>query len=151
MVVAQGGQQVNQAGMVDLPQPGDDLGLGRGRDLGEKLGDHVTRVGLLQQAGPEIDQQPGAVLRLELARKLAIAEAIQQTSYDILRVEEGSLYPALQRLLLRGWVKAEWKKTETNRRARFYTLTPAGRKQLGAELSQFEQMIAAIGRVLQDA
>jgi transcriptional regulator len=65
--------------------------------------------------------------------------------------EEGSLYPALQRLLLRGWVKAEWKKTETNRRARFYTLTTAGRKQLGAELSQFEQMIAAIGRVLQDA
>jgi transcriptional regulator len=76
---------------------------------------------------------------------------IQQVSEDILRVEEGSLYPALQRLLLQGWVKAEWKKTETNRRARYYTLTPAGHKQLGVELSQFEQMIAAIGRVLQDA
>jgi PadR family transcriptional regulator PadR len=80
-----------------------------------------------------------------------IALAIKHLSDDVLTVEEGSLYPALQRLLLRGWVKAEWKKTETNRRARFYTLTPAGRKQLGAELSQFEQMIAAIGRVLQDA
>ena len=80
-----------------------------------------------------------------------IALSIKHRSDDVLTVEEGSLYPALQRLLLRGWVKAEWKKTETNRRARFYTLTPAGRKQLGAELSQFEQMIAAIGRVLQDA
>jgi PadR family transcriptional regulator PadR len=80
-----------------------------------------------------------------------IALAIKHLSDDVLTVEEGSLYPALQRLLLKGWVKAEWKKTETNRRARFYTLTPAGRKQLGAELSQFEQMIAAIGRVLQDA
>jgi PadR family transcriptional regulator, regulatory protein PadR len=80
-----------------------------------------------------------------------IALSIKHLSDDVLTVEEGSLYPALQRLLLRGWVKAEWKKTETNRRARFYTLTPAGRKQLGAELSQFEQMISAIGRVLQDA
>jgi PadR family transcriptional regulator, regulatory protein PadR len=69
----------------------------------------------------------------------------------VLTVEEGSLYPALQRLLLQGWVKGEWKKTETNRRARFYTLTPAGRKQLGSELSQFQLMITAIRRVLQDA
>ena len=79
-----------------------------------------------------------------------IAVHIQTVSHDALRVEEGSLYPALQRLLVQGWVKAEWKMTETNRRARFYTLTAAGRKQLGIELSQFEQMIAAIGRVLQD-
>src|SRR5579859_966338 len=80
-----------------------------------------------------------------------IAQSIKQFSEDVLRVEEGSLYPALQRLLLQGWVRAEWKKTETNRRARFYTLTAAGRKQLGIELSEFEQMIAAIGRVLQNA
>jgi PadR family transcriptional regulator, regulatory protein PadR len=80
-----------------------------------------------------------------------IALAIKRLSDDVLTVEEGSLYPALQRLLLRGWVKAEWKMTETNRRARFYTLTVAGRKQLGVELSEFQQMIAAIGRVLQDA
>jgi PadR family transcriptional regulator PadR len=80
-----------------------------------------------------------------------IALSIKRLSENILTVEEGSLYPALQRLLLQGWVKAEWKKTETNRRARFYSLTPAGRKQLGLELSQFEQMIAAIGRVLEGA
>jgi PadR family transcriptional regulator, regulatory protein PadR len=80
-----------------------------------------------------------------------IALAIKRLSDDALTVEEGSLYPALQRLLLQGWVKAEWKMTETNRRARFYTLTTAGRKQLGVELSEFQQMIAAIGRVLQDA
>jgi transcriptional regulator len=80
-----------------------------------------------------------------------IAQSIKRLSDDVLTVEEGSLYPALQRLLLQGWVKGEWKKTETNRRARYYTLTPAGRKQLGEELSQFEAMIAAIGRVLQDA
>jgi transcriptional regulator len=80
-----------------------------------------------------------------------IALAIKRLSDDALRVVEGSLYPALQRLLLQGWVKAEWKMTETNRRARFYTLTAAGRKRLGVELSEFQQMIAAIGRVLQDA
>jgi transcriptional regulator len=80
-----------------------------------------------------------------------IALSIRQLSDNVMTVEEGSLYPALQRLLLHGYVKAEWKMTETNRRGRFYTLTSAGRRQLGIELSQFEQMIAAIGRVLQDA
>jgi transcriptional regulator len=80
-----------------------------------------------------------------------IALAIKRLSEDALTVEEGSLYPALQRLLLQNWVRAEWKMTDTNRRARFYTLTAAGRKQLGIELSQFEQMVAAIGRVLSDA
>ena len=79
-----------------------------------------------------------------------IALQIKRLSDDVLTVEEGSLYPALQRLLQQGWVRAEWKMTETNRRARFYTLTAAGRKQLGVELTQFEQMIAAIGRVLRD-
>jgi PadR family transcriptional regulator, regulatory protein PadR len=80
-----------------------------------------------------------------------IALQIKRLSADVLTVEEGSLYPALQRLLLQGWVKAEWKMTETNRRARFYTLTATGRKQLGVEVSEFEQMIAAIGRVLKGA
>lgn len=79
-----------------------------------------------------------------------IALRIKRSSDDVLTVEEGSLYPALQRLLLQGWLKAEWKMTETNRRARFYTLTAAGRKQLGHEVSQFKQMVAAIGRVLAD-
>jgi PadR family transcriptional regulator PadR len=80
-----------------------------------------------------------------------IAQAIKRLSDDFLTVEEGSLYPALQRLSLQGWVKAEWKMTETNRRARYYSLTAAGRKQLGLELSQFEEMIAAISRVLEGA
>jgi len=80
-----------------------------------------------------------------------IALSIKRLSDDVLTVEEGSLYPALQRLLLKGWVKAEWKMTETNRRARYYTLTAAGRRQLGIELSEYEQLIAAIGRVLQSA
>src|SRR5215475_9648296 len=66
-----------------------------------------------------------------------IAQYIKRVSDDVLTVEEGSLYPALQRLLLQGWVKAEWKRTETNRRARFYTLTAAGRKQVGMEMSRF--------------
>jgi transcriptional regulator len=79
-----------------------------------------------------------------------IALSIKRLSEDALTVEEGSLYPALQRLLLAGWVKAEWKMTETNRRARYYTLTAAGLEQLGVEMSQFDQMIQAIGRVLQD-
>jgi transcriptional regulator len=80
-----------------------------------------------------------------------IAQSIRRISDDVLTVEEGSLYPALQRLLLQGWVRAEWKISETNRRARFYTLTSAGRKQLGMEVSQFRQMIAAITRVLDQA
>lgn len=80
-----------------------------------------------------------------------IAQSIKRVSDNVLTVEEGSLYPALQRLLLQGWVKAEWKKTETNRRARYYTLTAAGRKQLGLEVSKFEQRMTAIGRVLADA
>jgi PadR family transcriptional regulator, regulatory protein PadR len=80
-----------------------------------------------------------------------IAQSIKRVSDDVLTVEEGSLYPALQRLLLQGWVKAEWKTTETNRRARYYTLTAAGRKQFGLEVSQFEQVVEAISRVLRDA
>jgi PadR family transcriptional regulator, regulatory protein PadR len=80
-----------------------------------------------------------------------IAQSIKRSSDDVLTVEEGSLYPALQRLLLQGWVRAEWKMTDTRRRARYYTLTAAGRKQLGLEQSQFEQMIEAIGRVMRDA
>jgi transcriptional regulator len=80
-----------------------------------------------------------------------IALSIKRLSDEVLTVEEGSLYPALQRLLLAGWVKAEWKLTETNRRARFYTLTATGKKQLGIELTEYEQMIVAIGRVLRSA
>ena len=77
-----------------------------------------------------------------------IAQHIRQTSDAALQVEEGSLYPALQRLALQGWIASEWKQSENNRRARFYRLTTAGRKQLGLEVSNFERILEAIRRVL---
>ena len=78
-----------------------------------------------------------------------IANAIQQSSDEVLQVEEGSLYPALQRMLIKGWVTAEWGVTAGNRRARYYKLTAAGRKQLAVEVSQFERVMGAITRVIQ--
>ena len=80
-----------------------------------------------------------------------IAERLRQVSRDVLQVGESSLYPALQRLLLNGWVKAEWSASDNNRRARYYKLTPAGRKQLAAERAEFHQIITAIQRVLDTA
>jgi PadR family transcriptional regulator, regulatory protein PadR len=80
-----------------------------------------------------------------------IAQHIQHTSNEVLQVEEGSLYPALQRMLIKGWVLAEWRQSENNRRARYYALTPVGRKQLIRELREFERVMAAIGRVIQPA
>jgi transcriptional regulator len=80
-----------------------------------------------------------------------IAQQLQQRSDDVLHVGESSLYPALQRLLLNGWVKAEWGESENKRRARFYTLTPAGRRQLASEHAEFQQIVAAIQRVLNTA
>jgi PadR family transcriptional regulator len=78
-----------------------------------------------------------------------IAQMLKETSEDVLEVGESSLYPALQRLLLNGWAAAEWGASENNRRARYYTLTAAGRKQLATERADFERMVAAIQRVLQ--
>ena len=78
----------------------------------------------------------------------AIAQRIHQLSSDALQVEEGSLYPALQRILLKGWAKADWGISETNRRVRFYRLTPAGRKQLAAEMDEYERTADAIRAVL---
>jgi PadR family transcriptional regulator, regulatory protein PadR len=80
-----------------------------------------------------------------------IAQRLSQVSEDVLRVGESSLYPALQRLLVNGWVKAEWAASENNRRARYYTLTGAGRKQLALEREEFNQMIGAIQKVLEMA
>ena len=77
-----------------------------------------------------------------------IAQHLSAVSDDVLEVGESSLYPALQRLLLNGWVKAEWGASENNRRARYYTLTPAGRKQLTAERQEFDRLILAIHKVL---
>ena len=80
-----------------------------------------------------------------------ITRYIKQISGDVLQVEEGSLYPALQRLALKGWVKSEWGPSENNRRARYYQLTPAGRKQLKREIDDFERVLEAILRVVQPA
>jgi transcriptional regulator len=106
------------------------------------------------------DAIPPGTLQLLILKTLAsdgelhgfeIAEAIERRSSDVLTVEEGSLYPALQRLLVQGWVTAEWGTTAGNRRARYYELTKAGRKQLDAEMAQFERVNAALWRVLQTA
>ncbi|MGH9329632.1 MAG: PadR family transcriptional regulator [Vicinamibacterales bacterium] len=80
-----------------------------------------------------------------------IAQHLQAVSDDVLQVGESSLYPALQRLLLKGWVKAEWGASENNRRARYYTLTAAGRKQLAVERQEFDRLILAIHKVLNTA
>ena len=81
----------------------------------------------------------------------AISEPIQQISRDVLRVNQGSLYPALHRLEHQGWIAAEWGVSELGRRARFYKLTAAGRKQLGVETESWTRLTVAIGRVLEQA
>jgi PadR family transcriptional regulator PadR len=80
-----------------------------------------------------------------------IALRLKAVSEDVLQVGESSLYPALQRLLLKGWVKAEWGASENNRRARYYALTAAGRKQLGVEREEFARVVMAIQKVLETA
>jgi transcriptional regulator len=106
----------------------------------------------------ERDEIPPGTLYMLILKTLArnrelhgyeIASSIQATSQDVLQVEEGSLYPALQRMLIKGWVTAEWGVTGGNRRARYYQITRLGRKQLTAEVLQFDRVIGAIQRVLQ--
>lgn len=80
-----------------------------------------------------------------------IARNIQQTSEDVLQVEEGSMYPALQRMQLKMWIASEWRQSANNRRARYYRLTPEGRKQLQMQTVEFERVLQAIRRVLQTA
>jgi transcriptional regulator len=89
--------------------------------------------------------QPGAL------HGYAIAQRIHQLSEELLQVEEGSLYPALQRMLLKGWVRAEWGVSETNRKVRFYRLTAAGRKQLQSEMNDFDRVMQGIQAVLSKA
>ena len=81
----------------------------------------------------------------------AIADAIQQRSADILRVEEGSLYPALQRMLIKGWIVGEWSRTDENRRARYYRLTASGRKHLEREIASYHRVAQAISLILKPA
>ena len=106
------------------------------------------------------DEIPMGTLDMLVLRTLArggemhgfeIADAIQQISQDILRVEEGSLYPALQRMLVKGWLVGNWAKTPENRRARYYRLTRAGRKQLEREMERYRRVSEAIARILQPA
>jgi transcriptional regulator len=80
-----------------------------------------------------------------------VADAIQRNSRDVLQVEEGSLYPALQRMLVKGWISGEWSRTAENRRARYYRLTATGRRQLERELASYQRVTRAIALILQPA
>ena len=91
------------------------------------------------------------VLRPGALHGYAIAQRIHQLSNDLLQVEEGSLYPALQRMLLKGWVQAEWGVSENNRKVRFYKLTVEGRKQLESEINDFDRVLQGIQAVLSKA
>jgi transcriptional regulator len=106
------------------------------------------------------DEIPPGTLYMLILKTLAreeemhgfeIANSIQQVSGDVLQVEEGSLYPALQRMLLKGWITGTWGRTAANRRARYYKLTKSGRKQLAAELTQFARVNRGIARVIETA
>lgn len=88
-------------------------------------------------------------LSLEPMHGYGIALRIKQISKQVLQIEEGTLYPALQRLLMKGWVKAEWRRTENNRRARYYQLTASGRKQLEVESHNFDRLMGAMVRVME--
>lgn len=87
--------------------------------------------------------QPGELHGFE------VAEAIQRGSRDVLQVEEGSLYPALQRMLVKGWIVGEWRRTPENRRARYYSLTAAGKRQLEREVASYKRVVNAIALILQ--
>ncbi len=107
---------------------------------------------------PKTEMPSGALMMLILRvlrsgplHGYAIAQRIHTLSSEVLHVEEGALYPALQRILLKGWATAEWGVSETNRKVRFYRLTPAGRKQLEAELSEYGRVHQAIRSVLRTA
>lgn len=80
-----------------------------------------------------------------------IATTIEQTSDEVLQIDHGSLYPALHRLQRRGWIRASWGTSDNNRRAKFYGLTPAGRRQLVRERSRWDRMVSAIARIMQPA
>lgn len=91
------------------------------------------------------------VVRAERMHGWGIAQQIQLISREVLQVNQGSLYPALSRLEERGWIRAEWGTSENNRRARFYELTAAGRRQLAQETASWEEFVLAVTRVLQTA
>ena len=92
-----------------------------------------------------------ATLNVQSMHGHGIAQHIQRLSRDVLRVEEGSLYPALQRMRQKGWIKAQWDQTPNNQRARYYTITPLGRRQLGEQDAAFAELLDAIARVVRPA
>lgn len=94
------------------------------------------------------------ILKTLTARSMhgyGIAQHIHRITQDVIRVEEGSLYPALQRMRQRGWIKAEWRVTPNNQKARYYTVTATGRRQLGEQESGFSEVMAAISRIMKPA
>lgn len=107
---------------------------------------------------PKRDLLPGTLdmlilktLTLQAMHGYGIAQHIQRLSEEVIRVEEGSLYPALQRMRQKGWIEAEWRLTPNNQRARYYTVTRAGRRQLGIVESGFTELMTAIGRIMKPA
>jgi PadR family transcriptional regulator, regulatory protein PadR len=87
-------------------------------------------------------------LTVQAMHGYGLAQHIQRLSHNVLQVEEGSLYPALQRMRQKGWIRAEWRQTPNNQRARYYTITAAGRKELGSQELGFSELFAAIARVM---
>lgn len=107
---------------------------------------------------PRRDLLPGTLdmlilktLTVQPMHGYGIAQHIQRLAQDVIRVEEGSLYPALQRMRQKGWIRAEWRQTPNNQRARYYTVTPRGRKHLGQEETGFADLLSAIGRIMKPA
>ena len=107
---------------------------------------------------PDASIPPGTLVMLVLRvlqtgplHGYAIAQRIHQITSDVLQIEEGSLYPALQRILMKGWAKADWGTSDTNRRVRVYRLTAAGRKQLESEMADYDRINAAIRAILRTA
>ena len=105
---------------------------------------------------PRRDLLPGTLdmlilktLTVQPMHGYGIAQHLQRLSEDVIRVEEGSLYPALQRMRQKGWIRAEWRQTPNNQRARYYTVTRAGRRRLGDEQAGFLELVHAIGRIMQ--
>ncbi|HUF28806.1 MAG TPA: PadR family transcriptional regulator [Gemmatimonadaceae bacterium] len=107
---------------------------------------------------PKRDLLPGMLdmlilktLSIQSMHGYGLAQHLLRLSQDVIRVEEGSLYPALQRMRQKGWIRAEWRQTPNNQRARYYTITASGRRQLGEQEDRFEELMAAVRRVMRPA
>jgi transcriptional regulator len=115
------------------------------------INDTMTRRTIPDLLPGTLDMLILRTLQTQALHGWAISERIQQISDDVLQVNQGSLYPALHRLEHQGWIEAEWAVSELGRRAKYYNLTPSGRRQLAVEASEWDRMCAAIGRVMKQA